>query len=106
MYSRSQIKPVSPAHCRGYEMKRLSVIHAPAKRGLTRGKGWKMKAALATLVGVFFLSTFAAADPIVPAVPDVARPLPLTAVRLTGGPLKLAQVADAKYLLELEPDRM
>jgi uncharacterized protein len=39
-------------------------------------------------------------------VPDVARPLPLTAVRLTGGPLKRAQELDAKYLLELEPDRM
>src|SRR5213083_2132250 len=40
------------------------------------------------------------------AVPDVARPLPLSAVRLTGGPLKQAQDLDAKYLLELEPDRM
>src|SRR5262245_62896379 len=39
-------------------------------------------------------------------VPDVARPLPLTAVRLTGGPLKRAQELDANYLLELEPDRM
>ena len=35
-----------------------------------------------------------------------ARPLPLSAVRLTGGPLKQAQDADIKYLLELEPDRM
>jgi DUF1680 family protein len=35
-----------------------------------------------------------------------ARPLPLPAVRLTGGPLKHAQDLDAKYLLELEPDRM
>jgi uncharacterized protein len=40
------------------------------------------------------------------AVPDVARPLPLAAVRLTGGPLKRAQDADAGYLLSLEPDRM
>src|SRR5262245_32104237 len=39
-------------------------------------------------------------------VPDIARPLPLTAVRLTGGPLKRAQELDAKYLLDLEPDRM
>ncbi len=39
-------------------------------------------------------------------IPDVARPLPLSAVRLTGGPLKHAQDLDAKYLLELEPDRM
>src|ERR1051325_3507139 len=40
------------------------------------------------------------------AVPDIARPLPLGAVRLTGGPLKAAQDADARYLLSLEPDRM
>jgi DUF1680 family protein len=36
----------------------------------------------------------------------VAYPLPLSSVRLTGGPLKHAQDLDAKYLLELEPDRM
>jgi uncharacterized protein len=35
-----------------------------------------------------------------------ARPLPLDGVRLLGGPLKQAQDADIKYLLELEPDRM
>jgi len=35
-----------------------------------------------------------------------ARPLPLSAVRLTGGPLKHAQDLDAAYLLRLEPDRM
>lgn len=40
------------------------------------------------------------------AIPDVARPLPLSAVRLTGGPLKQAQDLDADYLLKLEPDRM
>src|SRR5438105_9925024 len=40
------------------------------------------------------------------AIPDVARPLPLSAVRLTGGPLKNAQDLDIKYLLSLEPDRM
>jgi DUF1680 family protein len=40
------------------------------------------------------------------AVADTARPLPLAAVRLTGGPLKHAQDLDAKYLLSLEPDRM
>jgi DUF1680 family protein len=34
------------------------------------------------------------------------NPLPLNHVRLTGGPLKAAQDADAKYLLELEPDRI
>lgn len=35
-----------------------------------------------------------------------ARPLPLSSVRLLGGPLKKAQDLDARYLLELEPDRM
>ena len=40
------------------------------------------------------------------AVEDTARPLPLTAVRLTGGPLKKAQDLDAAYLLSLDPDRM
>ncbi len=35
-----------------------------------------------------------------------AQPLPLSQVRLLGGPLKHAQDLDAKYLLELEPDRM
>ena len=35
-----------------------------------------------------------------------ARALPLTAVRLTGGPLQHAQELDRQYLLALEPDRM
>ena len=39
-------------------------------------------------------------------VPDAARPLPLSAVRLTGGPLKRAQDLNGEYLLKLEPDRM
>lgn len=40
------------------------------------------------------------------AVPYQALPLPLSDVRLTGGPLKHAQELDAAYLLQLEPDRM
>lgn len=61
--------------------------------------------ALAVLLAV--LSTGAAYAPAVPpARPDTARPLPLGAVRLTGGPLKRAQDLDAQYLLALEPDRM
>ncbi len=55
--------------------------------------------------GVVFGSG-AGAAPIAPAVPDAAPPLPLSAVRLTGGPLKRAQDLDAAYLLDLEPDRM
>jgi hypothetical protein len=35
-----------------------------------------------------------------------AVPLPLSSVRLTGGPLKKAQDLDAQYLLELQPERM
>ncbi|MES2920798.1 MAG: beta-L-arabinofuranosidase domain-containing protein [Verrucomicrobiota bacterium] len=41
-----------------------------------------------------------------PVVPIVARPVPISAVRLTGGPLKHAQDLNADYLLKLEPDRM
>ena len=48
----------------------------------------------------------ASTGPVENAVPEAARPLPLSAVRLTGGPLKHAQELDAKYLLALEPDRM
>ena len=40
------------------------------------------------------------------AIFDSARPLPLGAVRVTGGPLKHAQDLDRQYLLKLEPDRM
>ena len=40
---------------------------------------------------------------IVNTVPDVARPLALTAVRLTGGPLKRAQELDAKYCWSSSP---
>ena len=52
------------------------------------------------------LAVAEAAGSIRNAVSEAARPLPLTAVRLTGGPLKHAQDLDAKYLLALEPNRM
>jgi uncharacterized protein len=65
-----------------------------------------MKTVLAATLTLLVLALESLADPIVPAVPEAARPLPLTAVRLTGGPLKHAQDITAKYLLELEPDRM
>jgi hypothetical protein len=55
---------------------------------------------------VLLLTCTARAQSIKNAVPDVARPLPLSSVRLTGGPLKHAQDLDAEYLLKLEPDRM
>src|SRR5262245_56850340 len=57
-------------------------------------------------VAAFIVAGAVDAQQIKNAVPDVARPLPLTAVRLTGGPLKQAQDLDADYLLKLEPDRM
>jgi uncharacterized protein len=59
-----------------------------------------------TTLATCWIANWAVGGPIAPAVPYVARPLPLSAVRLTGGPLKRAQDLDAEYLLQLEPDRM
>jgi Uncharacterized protein conserved in bacteria len=65
---------------------------------------------VAILAGFFY--TTGAAQTVAPfqaiknAIPYAARPLPLSDVRLTGGPLKHAQELDADYLLKLEPDRM
>lgn len=60
----------------------------------------------AIFIVMLILAGVSLAEPIKNVVPDAARPLPLSAVRLTGGPLKRAQDLDVKYLLELEPDRM
>jgi len=49
---------------------------------------------------------FLSAAPVQPVIPDAAHPLPLSAVRLIGGPLNHAQELNAQYLLKLEPDRM
>ncbi len=76
---------------------------AAAWRVNARGLNPRFLAATLALCGV--LATGKAA-PLQPVIADAARPLPLSAVRLTGGPLKHAQELDAKYLLELEPDRM
>ncbi len=69
-------------------------------------EGARMK----TLSGIFFLTLFFGipgfSQKMLPVVPDAARPLPLSAVRLTGGPLKHAQDLDRQYLLQLDPDRM
>ena len=68
-----------------------------------------MRATLAAylfLTLCLFSSNTAIAQQIKNAVPDVARPLPLSDVRITGGPLKRAQDLNAEYLLKLEPDRM
>src|SRR5215813_8482711 len=61
---------------------------------------------LGAVLAVFSVWSSAAAQQIKYAVPELARPLPLSAVRLTGGPLKRAQDLDIDYLLKLEPDRM
>ena len=65
--------------------------------------------ALRTLSAIAILPAVAAAvlaAPVAPVIPDQVRPLPLSAVRITGGPLQRAQELNAKYLLDLEPDRM
>src|SRR5580765_4228783 len=62
---------------------------------------------LLSALALFFASTLSLRSAsITNAIPDLARPLPLSSVRLTGGPLKRAQDLDAQYLLKLEPDRM
>lgn len=61
---------------------------------------------LARLTFMFAVVSTSSAQQIKNAIPAAARPLPLSAVRLTGGPLKHAQDLDAEYLLKLEPDRM
>jgi DUF1680 family protein len=55
---------------------------------------------------MLFFADALPAEPVKIVCLDAARPLPLSAVRLTGGPLKRAQDAMAKVLLALEPDRM
>ncbi len=63
-------------------------------------------------IQVFILCSFLQALPLAHAAanPDKVQlkavPLPLSSVRLTGGPLKKAQDLDAAYLLELQPERM
>lgn len=58
------------------------------------------------LLGIFCLVSTVYPQRIQNVVADVARPLPLSAVRVTGGPLKRAQDLNGEYLLKLEPDRM
>jgi DUF1680 family protein len=77
-------------------MKGADVVYTPKSRFATA-----VIACAALAVGAAALQR-----PPARVVPDVAHPLPLTAVRLTGGPLKHAQDLDAAYLLALEPDRM
>jgi hypothetical protein len=62
--------------------------------------------AAAVLLALTVAAPAAGAGPVTPAVADKARPLPLSDVRLTGGPLKTAQDQNGRYLLSLSPDRM
>ena len=62
----------------------------------------KLAASLTTVL--LPMTTALAAE--VKAPDPVAQPLPMTDVRLTGGPLKQAQDLDANYLLALEIDRL
>jgi len=68
------------------------------------------KAASAIIILSVFSMTVSsylmAHEAVKPIISVKAKALPLTDVRLTGGPLKVAQDQDIKYLLELEPDRM
>jgi DUF1680 family protein len=67
--------------------------------GLLCGLLWGDRSA-----GALYLSDLV--QPVVSTNTCRAHPLPLNRVRVTGGPLKRAQELDARYLLELEPDRM
>jgi DUF1680 family protein len=80
----------------------------PLPRQRTRGRAtrrapWRL---LPALLLAWVSLPAAEFQPIKNVVPYAAPPLPLSDVRLTGGPLKNAQDLDAKYLLVLEPDRM
>ncbi len=65
-----------------------------------------MKIQLGAVLACIIVTSTANAQAIKHAIPDVARPIPLSSVRVTGGPLKRAQDLNAEYLLKLEPDRM
>ena len=60
----------------------------------------------AAAVLLTILQAAASAGPARPVVPPKARPISLSDVRLTGGPLKRAQDRNGSYLLSLSPDRM
>ncbi len=80
-----------------------------AAQGVRFGSACNLQLATCNALTAGIVLLFAARTwtaPITNVIPDLAHPLPLSAVRLTGGPLKHAQDLDAEYLLKLEPDRM
>ncbi len=84
---------------------RSSVANQSCRRGRS-GMNKTLITAVAFAATILLVGGATNAQQIKTAVSDVARPLPLTAVRLTGGPLKQAQDLNINYLLKLEPDRM
>ncbi len=67
---------------------------------------FKLSARAALLCFTLGAIPWAAAAPAPQKIQLQAVPLPLSSVRLTGGPLKRAQDLDAQYLLDLQPERM
>jgi len=80
---------------------KLANIWSLAAQGPKNDVPWAIFACCALLA-----AAASAAEPVGESKALRARPLPLSAVRLGGGPLGHARQLDAKYLLELEPDRM
>ena len=75
----------------------------------TRRRFIQLSAAVASAATLPAFVFAEAHHPSVRAVEDKlikARPIALGKVRILGGPLKTAQDLTAKYLLELDPDRM
>ena len=85
---------------------RTQIENAVRDRMRTESARASLLAAAAVLGCSVVAAAGVRAEPIKNVIPEVARPLCLSAVRLTGGPLKNAQDLSAKYLLDLEPDRM
>jgi hypothetical protein len=85
---------------------RLKTYSTPAKPQYINAPLSPVNFLSITLLATFLPVCIATSAPIQPVVHEAARPIPFSAVRLTGGPLKHAQDLDANYLLKLEPDRM
>ncbi len=90
--------PLATCPCCGRRDFLVTSLAALAGVMLTRSLG-RAADALPDLTG-------AALNPITNAIPFAASPLPLSAVRLTGGPLKKAQELGAQNLLKLDMDRV
>jgi hypothetical protein len=83
---------------------KFMIIKDDAPPFVARSRSGRWGGLLNLACGLFAAAV--SAQPITNVIQETAHPLPLSAVRLTSGPLKHAQDLDAKYLLALEPDRM